>query len=454
MQSSSENQQTPELLLKLAQQLSPTKDIVQTTLQVEGKQAFVLYLKSAVDEIVLYKTVVKPFYETSSIEVYSNYLDSAPNKKELADDHSILIDLTRGSVLIAVQQRYFLLEIRHVGFDEVQQITLEPTIHGAQLGLSESLEVSMNVIRQRYHQPSLVFDTMELKDQSNRAIALVYDKISVNPRALQLIKKRLENLDFPLILSTGDLQLYLNGNKKSLFPSCMLTERPDRLVYNISSGKIIILVDGSPHAAIAPVVFFDFMISMEDMYHGYWISLLTLFLRYSGLFACIVLPALYVGVTSYTPDVFRTELALTVAASRIGVPYPSYIEVFFMLLFIEFLTEASIRLPSPISATATTVGGLILGTAAVEAALTSNIMIIVVSLVAVSTFVIPINELGFAVRGLRFILLLYTTFFGLTGLAIGLLGIVLFLANKESFGVAYLKLGWKNRKKELGIGEK
>ncbi|MCG3086404.1 spore germination protein [Sporosarcina cyprini] len=453
MGSSSEKQQPPELLLQLAQQLSPTKDIVQTTLHVDGMAAHLLYLKSAVDSIVLQKTIIQPFFQVTSLDDYASYLNSDPNQTEMADEQTVLVDLTKGNVLVAVEHRFFLLEVRKVGFNEVQQITLEPTIHGAQLGLSESLETSLNVIRQRYHKPSLIFDTMQLKDQSNRSIALVYDKITVNPRALQLIKKRLDNLDFPLILSSGDLQLYLNGTKKSLFPACLLTERPDRLVYNISAGKIIIIVDGSPHAVIAPVVFFDFMVSMEDLYHGYWISILTIILRYAGLLACVILPALYVGITSYTPDVFRTELALTVAASRIGVPYPSFMEVFFMLLFIEFLTEASIRLPSPISATATTVGGLILGTAAVEAALTSNIMIIVVSLVAVSTFVIPINELGFAVRGLRFILLIYTTFFGLAGLAIGLLGIVLFLANKESFGESYLKFGWRKRKKEFRTGE-
>src|SRR5699024_3462119 len=165
------------------------------------------------------------------------------------------------------------------------------------------------------------------------------------------------------------------------------------------------------------------------------------------------LPAIYVGVTSYTPDILRTELALTVAASSIGVPYPSFIEVFFMLIFIELLTEASLRLPNSISATATTVGGLILGTAAVEAALTSNIMGIVVSLVSISTFVIPISEMNYAVRVCRFLLLLYTTVFGLAGMLLGMLGLLLFLVNKDSFGEPYLRMFWKNRQEELKVDD-
>src|SRR5690606_21251814 len=121
-----------------------------------------------------------------------------------------------------------------------------------------------------------------------------------------------------------------------------------------------------------PVVFFDFMRSMEDNYHVFGISLFMNLLRYLGLFICLLLPSLYIAMTSYSPDILRVELALTVAGGRIGVPYPSFIEVLFMLFFLELLIEASMRLPKSISGTATTVGGLILGSAATEAALTST----------------------------------------------------------------------------------
>lgn len=162
-----------------------------------------------------------------------------------------------------------------------------------------------------------------------------------------------------------------------------------------------------------------------------------------------MLPGLYVAFTSYNPEILRIELALSVAGSRIGVPYPSFIEVILMLIFIEFLTEASIRLPKAVSATATTVGGLILGTALTEAALASNVMIIIVALVAIATFIIPVNEMSFAIRIGRTSLLIFATLFGLIGLTLGFLGSIMYLTNKESFGETYLRIYWKNQKQEL-----
>ena len=94
------------------------------------------------------------------------------------------------------------------------------------------------------------------------------------------------------------------------------------------------------------------------------------------------------------------------------------------------------RLPKAVSGTATTVGGLILGTAATEAALTSTIMIIIIAAMAISTFVIPINEMSFTMRVVRVLLLIYSSLFGLVGLLVGFMGIIMLLVNKESLGVA------------------
>ncbi|WP_237262399.1 spore germination protein [Sporosarcina ureae] len=440
----------PAYFTRLAQRLEPTVDIVKKTLKSKDRVVHLLYLKSVVDMMQLQEIVVKPFYEMSAEQDFAEYVHSLPYETKMpTGDEEVLIEITKGNVFVMIDKQITLLELKVVAANAVQDATMEPTIHGPQLGLSESIETNINLIRQRYHKPSLIIETMQLDDASNRDIALVYDEKRVYPGLLEKIKERISTMEVELVQGSGDLQYYLNNKKYSLFPTSLLTERPDRMLHNVAGGKVIIMVDGSPHAIIAPITFVDFILSMEDLYYSFWVTTLIRLLRYTGLFTCIVLPALYVAVTSYTPDIFKTELALTVAASRIGVPYPSFIEVFFMLIFIELLTEASMRLPITISATATTVGGLILGTAAVDAALTSNIMVIVVSLVAISTFVIPISEMSYAVRVLRFVLLLFTTAFGLAGTVLGTLGIIMYLVNKDSFGQPYLRMFWKNRQEEL-----
>jgi len=433
---------------EVAEKMNHSEDILTIPLHLGDNYAYVLYLKTVVDGLKLQTTIIKPFFELKSTEFFSSYIQSLPDLAKMKSGDELLIQLTKGHALIAICDQFFLVDLKMITASSPQPALMEPTIYGPQLALSEAIETNLNMIRHRYLEPSLTIETIQLKDKSHQSIALIYDKEIVKQSVLDAIHKKIKELDDPLIESAGDLQLLLNSTKFSLFPILLLTERPDRITYNLANGKVIIMMDGSPQAIVTPVIFFDFMVSMEDSYHSFWISLFTLSLRYIGILTCILLPAMYVAVTSYTPDIFRVELALSVAGSRLGVPYPSFIEVLFMLLFMEFLIESSIRLPKAISATATTVGGLILGTAATEAALTSNIMIIVVSAVAITSFVIPINEMSFAVRICRYLLLAFTTLFGTIGLMLGLLGLIMFLANKESFGEPFLKINWKSKKRE------
>lgn len=436
---------------EVVEKMNNSEDILTIPLQLGDNYAFVLYLKTVVDGLKLQNIIIKPFFELKSTEFFSSYIQSLPDIAKMKTGDELLIQLTKGHVLIAIQEQFFLIDIKMITASSPQPALMEPTIYGPQLALSEAIETNLNMIRHRYLEPSLTIESVQLKDKSHQSIALIYDKKIVKQSVLDEIHKKIKELDNPLIESSGDLQLFLNSTKFSLFPILLLTERPDRITYNLANGKVVIMMDGSPQAIVAPVVFYDFMVSMEDNYHSFWISIFTLILRYVGILTCILLPAMYVAVTSYTPDIFRVELALSVAGSRLGVPYPSFIEVLFMLLFMEFLIEASIRLPKAISATATTVGGLILGTAATEAALTSNIMIIIVSAVAITSFVIPISEMSFAIRICRYLLLAFTTLFGTVGLMIGFLGIIMFLTNKDSFGEPFLKINWKSTKREKEV---
>lgn len=444
----------PELMDELLEKFKPSGDIIFKPLQIEGNTVYIFYLKSVIDGAKLQGMLIKPFFEMKSNVNFTSYIESLPDLLDMTFGEELLIEITKGSVLVAIEDEFYLIDLKLVNTNAVQQTIMEPTVHGPQLALSEDMETNLNIIRQRYHEPTLKFEIHQLKDKTHQPLAIIYDEKTVKQSVLQNIEEKIKNLDAPLIQSAGELQLHLNGSKISLFPTLILTERPDRIAYNLAAGKVVIMINGSPHALIAPVVFFDFMLSMEDNYHTFWITTFTLILRYIGLVICLILPAMYVALTSYTPDVLRTELALTVAGSRLGVPYPSFIEVIFMLIFMEFLTEASIRLPKAISATATTVGGLILGTAATEAALTSNIMIIIVSAVAITSFVIPISEMSFAIRICRYLLIIFTTLFGTIGLLLGSLGILMFLTNKRSFGEPYLKMYWKGERKETEVKTK
>ncbi|MFC5559817.1 spore germination protein [Ureibacillus thermophilus] len=440
-----------ESLSWIVSQFKDTKELTQKELEFENKKMTVLYIKSLIDQELFQQYIVNPFFEMKTEEQFRVYLTALPQFQEVQSKEEGLLYVMEGNILVALQENLYAIDFKLAKNSDVNSTSVETTIHGSELALSDNLMTNVNIIRSFYHQPSLIIEYY-LKGEVNKPkVALIYDQEKVKKKALEIIKEKLQQIDKQIITETPQFNNFLNDKRFSLFPQMILTERPDRVVYNLAGGKVVLLVDGSPQSMIAPAVFFDFMTTMEDNYHTLFISYYLKMLRYFGIFVCILLPGIYIGAASFSPEVIRTELMLTIAGSRMGVPFTSFVEVLFMLFFMELLLEASIRLPKAISATAATVGGLILGTAVTEAALASNIMVIIVSAVAISTFVIPVNEMAFAIRIVRLFLIVIASIFGLAGLTLGFLCLIMYLVNQTSFGEPFLRVynyGKEDKKSE------
>ncbi|MCQ6282479.1 spore germination protein [Bacillus sp. EB600] len=432
--------QSKETIDWLSIQLKPTFDLIEKRLEHRKKGAKLLFIKTLVDGDKVQQMIIKPFFEMDTEDDMRAYLSSLPDQQETTSKEQILGELTKGSVVVGIHGLIFMFDMKTVNTNTVPPTLLETTIQGPQMSLSEDIQTNVNLIRHRYHQPSLSVEMFEVGEKSNQSLAVIYDRDLVNQAVLQIIKTKISNLKEPIVQSTAELQRMMNEEKYSLFPSMIITERTDRIVYNLSGGKVVLLLDGNPTTIIAPTVFFDFMSAMDDNYNSYWVTKFSRIIRYMGLFTSLILPGFYVASTSFNPEILQSQLALSVAGSRLGVPYPSYMEVLFMLIFMELLIEASIRLPRVISGAATTVGGLILGTAATEATLASNIMIIVVAAVAICNFAIPISGLNYAVRVLKYIVIFFASIAGVAGLLLSFIGIVMYLTHLRSFGEPYLKL--------------
>ena len=148
-------------------------------------------------------------------------------------------------------------------------------------------------------------------------------------------------------------------------------------------------------------------------------------------------PALYVAVTTFHQEMLPTTLLLTVAATREGIPFPSVVEALTMELMFEALREAGVRLPRNVGQAVSIVGALVIGQAAVQAGLVSAPMVIIVAITGIASFTFPRFNLGVSVRLLRFPLVLLASSFGLYGIVIGLLIILIHLSGLRSFGVPY-----------------
>lgn len=432
------------------EQLGSSLDVVDKELILDHKSVSIIYIKSIVDQNKIEARIYKPFFEMATIEDYEQYLESLPGQVDYKNDAEALNKILHGCVVIYVNATILLLDYKNYADSSVGDTTIETVIQGPQKALSENLGINLNLIRHRYHQASLRILTKEYGTVSKSQLLILYDEQLVDPQLLTEVQTRLSKIQVDMLHSTGQIMRHLSKQKRSLFPTMMLTERPDRISYNLSHGKVVILLEGTTFALILPSVYYDFLSTMEDHNHTFWISKFLVILRYIGLFINIILPALYLSVVAYNPEILRIQLAFSIAGSRASVPYPTFVEMLFLLLITEMLIEASIRLPKQIGPTATTVGGLILGQAASQAGLVSNIMIIVVATISISNFVIPVNEMSFAIRVTKYVLLAISIFFGFFGLILGFIGLVVYLCNLESFNQPYLKLFIESKKRTPG----
>ncbi|WCK56536.1 spore germination protein [Aneurinibacillus sp. Ricciae_BoGa-3] len=432
---------TAELTLAwLKEKFSASVDVVFRELVDQDKKVTLAYIKSICDSKSVSDYVIKPFYEMNTVEAYEQYIHSQPNATVTDNKDKTLKDMLKGSAVLIINEKIYLLDFKNIVEKTPADAKVETTLQGPDKSISPDIYSSMNMIRHRYHKASLIIETTEVGEDTHTSIALLYDNEYADPKMVQDIKQKLKDLKVPAIQAAGELNIHLTKKRRSLFPTSMITERPDRIVLNLTQGKIVILINGTPFALVIPAIFFDFMTSMDDLYQPYFVTHFLKILRYIGLFASTMLPAMYVVIASYNPEILRVELALSIAASRAAVPYPSYLEVLFMMIPMELLVEASLRLPKTIGGAATTVGGLILGQAAAEAGLVSTLMIILVAAVAISNFVIPINMMGFSFRVIRYFLLFLTTLFGSIGLIIGSILLIAYLVHIDSMGMPFLKL--------------
>lgn len=415
-------------------------DVESRDMKTADKQVHLLYIRSICDPLTVSHRIVQPFWESKSETEYEQYIRSLPNCQPLDDLSQAVRMIPQGNVAIFFARSAFLIEVVKVESASVAETSVESTVLGPHDAFTENVMTNLNLLRLRYQTPDLQVESKSIGKLATTRVVMAYDKKQVDVRVLEKLKKQLQEIDVDLLLTSGQLHRILAKKKLALFPILVGTERPDRAVLNLSKGRVIIFVDHTPLALIAPSFFADFFMAMDDQFQLPMVGRFLTILRFLGLFITISLPALYVGTVSFNPEFFRVQLALSIAGSRAGVPYPSFLEVIVMLLMMEFLTEASIRLPRAIGPAATTVGGLILGQAATQAGLVSNIMIIIVAAVAISNYVIPIATMNFAIRVMKYLLLFLATFYGLVGVVTGIVALVFYLANLSSFDYPYVKM--------------
>ncbi|WP_308530948.1 spore germination protein [uncultured Paenibacillus sp.] len=332
----------------------------------------------------------------------------------------------------------------------IAEPTTQNVIRGPKEAFTESLRTNTSLISRRLKSPNLRIQNNIIGEQTQTNVSILYLEGIADASVVREIQERLERIQTDGILEGGYIEEMIEDATLSPFPTIFNTERPDAVTAGLLEGQIAIVVDGSPFVLLAPVTFFTFFESSEDYYQRFYIASFLRLLRFGAFFVSLLLPSLYIAVTTYHPEMLPTTLLVSLVAQREGVPLPALIEAFLMEMTFEVLREAGVRMPKAIGSAISIVGALVLGQAAVEAGLISAAMVIIVSFTAISNFVIPSPNLSVTVGLIRFSLMLLGGTLGLYGVMVGLMLLCIHLASIRSFGVPYLMpvapLIWSNLK--------
>ena len=348
--------------------------------------------------------------------------------------------LLTGDTILFVDGWNKALKIPDKGYPQMSigEADSEKVIRGSNEGFCDSIKANTALIRKRIRSTKVKVREKTLGVRSQTKVDLVYMEGIAHESLLAEIERRLESYEIDGVLDSGIIEQLSEDKWYSPFPQFQTTQRPDRAAMSILEGRVVLLSDNSPIALILPTDYNSFIRTSDDYYSRWEIASLGRILRYLASFFAMTLPGLYLAVCNFHTQILPTNLILSFVAARQGVPFPGVVEVLLMELSFELLREAGVRLPGAMGNTIGIVGGLIIGQAAVEANLTSPIVVIVVAFTALCSFAIPNEEFATAFRILKFFFIGMSAWLGFYGFLLALLAVLIHLSHLKSFGIPYL----------------
>ncbi|ULT57230.1 spore germination protein [Neobacillus drentensis] len=418
-----------------------------------NKQFSIWFISTLIDESILQENALpylleKPFEKIEDVKKIIALADVQIS----TDPNEIEQKLFTGYVLLTLdsdRNHYVFLAAQKELVRSISPPEVEFSVIGPKEAFVESIDQNVNLIRKRLPVKELIVEELTLGSLSKTKLSILYLDGIVDPANVQTVMDRLKNVEFDAITDSSYIVQLISDNRNSPFPQLLDTERPDRVTSILAEGKVAIFVDGSPHALITPTTLVEFFSSYEDYFLN-WV--LASFFRLIRLFAVafsILVTPVYVATLSYHYELIPTDLMNTLVTSRRDIPLPPILEAFFLELTIELLREAGARLPTKVGQTIGIVGGIVIGTASVEAGLTSNVLLIIVALAALASFTTPVYKMGNAIRLLRFPFLFFAELWGLLGIVLCFCFLMTHLIRLTSLNRPFLEPLYPPRRTDL-----
>lgn len=315
---------------------------------------------------------------------------------------------------------------------------VENTVKGAKDAFVETVRSNTSYIRRHLRSPDLRIWETQVGERSLTNVSVIWIDGLTDPTLVEKMKRRLEEIVIDGLLSPSSVEEYVTGSRATAFPLLQYTERTDRFCQGLLDGRVGLLVDGLPLGYLAPVDLMYLMESPEDRSRDYFSASAVRILRYLALVIGLLLPGLYIAVATFHQAIIPLPLLRSIIESKQQVPFSTAAEVLGLLIAFELLQESGIHLPQAIGQSVSVIGGIVVGSAAVDAGFVSPAALIIVSIAGVCGFVLPNRDLANAIRIWRFGIALLAAITGLYGIAAAVIILFLHLVKLRSLGVPYL----------------
>ena len=427
--------------------INPSIDYKTKELIINKQKIILIYNDILVNKETINKEILSKIKDLSKkqIQNLNKYLPNINTEKIKKKD--INNKLNNSNLILIINNNIYSIETKLITDRAISPSTNELNITGPKDSFNENINTNINLIRKRIKSKNLILKESIIGKETNTKISLLYMNNIAKDKLVNEIQNELNNINIDGIIDSSYIKKYLDTNK--LFPTIIQTERPDKASIALLEGKCIILVENSPYALILPSFFLDFFHTPDDYYQK---NINTTFIRLIRLCAFLIsllTPAIYIATTTRNYNLLPYKLLIMLKAGRTFVPFPAYIEAFFMIVCFEILKETDIRMSQTSSSAVSILGGLILGDAAVSAGIVSPIMIIVIAISSISGLIFSSLELSNALRTYKILLLILSSILGIYGVIIGLIYLIINLINTKTFNYKYLSPIYPFNKNEI-----
>ena len=401
-------------------------DLIVTRFCLGGISCAMLSCEGMVSSAMLSQMVLQPIHSIRQsfpdgdalLSHLSTHLILSADRKLLRNFAEISESVSAGFVIFLADGASEALAAAVQGFlsRTITQPDGEQNIYGAKEGFTENLPTNLSLLRRRMKSPLLTMQMCTAGSVSRTSLCICYLQDRASKELVAAIRRRLEHLPLETILSSDYVRQFLEEDDCHLFHSVGTTERPDVLCSKLLEGRIAVLIDGTPFALVLPQLFWEMFQTLDDYNVPTAYATLIRLLKYAAFLAALLLPAVYLAIAVWHPELLNQTLLRILSDAEQNAPFSLAAELLGVLFMFEVVREAGIRLPKAVGGAVSIVGGLIIGDAAVNSGLVSTPVLTVAALSVTAGFVLP--DLHSVMSLLRPILILAASACGLSGIAV------------------------------------